>query len=143
MAVNLLEVKDKVQRYLTDILNSVQVDKDGDYTFRHGSSRIYVKVGQLNDDYSYVKVFSPTNFKISASEEFYKYIALEANNYIFTRLSVQNQNDGNVVILSYTMLGEFLDPDELRLAIGMVANTADDIDNEIQDKFGGELYYQE
>jgi hypothetical protein len=33
--------------------------------------------------------------------------------------------------------GTFLDPDELNLVVVMIANTADEFDDELQAKFGG------
>ena len=119
------------------------IDKDGNYTFRHGSSQVFVSVTKWTEDNSLVRVYSPTNFKITPSKEFYKYIATESNKYVFGRLSIQEQSDGIVVLFSQSMLGESLDPDELKMAITIVATTAEDIDNTIQDKFGGETYYRE
>ncbi|MFQ5642414.1 MAG: YbjN domain-containing protein [Thiogranum sp.] len=143
MAANVLEVKEKVQRYLTEMLNNVQIDSEGDYNFRHGSSHIFIRVAQFNDDHTIVRVWAPTNMEVPPSPELYKYIATEGNKYVFGRLAVQEQENGLAVIFSETLLGEFLDPDELKMAITVVASTADDIDNEIQDKFGGRTFYQE
>ena len=143
MAANILEVKEKVQRYLTDTVGNVQIDSDGDFSFRHGSSQIFVRVAEFNEENTTVRVFSPTNLEVPPSPELYKYIATESHKYIFGRLAVQEQENGLVVIYSDTLLGEFLDPDELKIAVIIVAKTADDIDNEIQEKFGGIIYHQD
>ena len=43
-------------------------------------------------------------------------------------------------MFSHTLLGDYLDPEELRSAIGAVATTGNDLDDEVQDRFGGERW---
>ena len=135
-------VKDKVQRYLTDLLGSVQVDRDGDFSLRQGSARVFVRVAPLGEDRTFVAVWAETNLEVPPSPELYKFIAT-GNRYSFGCLRCR-EADGKVsVIFGHSLLGVFLDPDELKMTVVVVAQTADEIDDEIMTKFGGRKFHED
>ncbi len=135
-------VKDKVQRYLTDLLGSVQVDRDGDFSLRQGSARVFVRVAPLGEDRTFVAVWAETNLEVPPSPELYKFIAT-GNRYSFGCLRCR-EADGKVsVIFGHSLLGDFLDPDELKMTVVVVAQTADEIDDEIMTKFGGRKFHED
>lgn len=140
MSSKLLETKDKVQRLLTDLLNNVQIDKEGRFHFRHGSSQIFVRVREWQDG-TVVDVIAPTNFNVPASPELFRYVATNVDAYVFGRLAANEHDKGVNVVFSHTLLGDTLDPDELKWAVFAVAGTADTIDDEIRAKFGGEIFH--
>ena len=143
MASNQLAVvKDKVQRYLTDLLGSVQVDRDGDFSLRQGSARVFVRVAPLGEERTFVAVWAETNLEVPPSPELYKFIAT-GNRYSFGCLRCR-EADGKVsVIFGHSLLGDFLDPDELKMTVVVVAHTADAIDDEIVTKFGGRKFHED
>lgn len=143
MAPNTLEIKDKVQRYLADIIGNVGIDRDGNYHFQHGSCHVFVGVQDYGEENTVVNVYSPTNLQVPPSPELYKYIAIRAGKFVFGSLSIQEQDDGLMVLFGHRLLGEFLDPDELKVAVSAVASTADEIDNQIQEQFGGTIFHEE
>jgi len=135
-------VRDKVQRYLLEVLNTVEVDRDGDFTFRQGSARIFISVHLFGEDKTTVKIVAPIVHDIPASPEAYKYVATEGS-YKFGHLSC-SEKDGKIAIyFVHTLLGEFLDPEELKMATFLLARSADEVDDEIVGKFGGKRFHED
>ena len=139
---NVAAVKEKVQRYLLEVLNRVEVDRDGDFTFREGSARIFVSVKPFGDTSTTVKIVAPIVHDIPASPDVYKYVATEGS-YKFGHMFC-GEKDGKISIhFVHTLLGDFLDPEELKLATFLLARSADDVDDEIVQKFGGKRFHED
>ena len=143
MSSNILEVKDRVQRYLSEMLSRFDVDDKGRFSFRFGSSRIFLSVLDLKNGDIVVRIDSPVLLEVPLSPELYKYIALHSDDYIFGHLSLSERNDLGLVMLSHTLLGDYLDAEELHSAVGAVAGTADSMDDELQEVFGGRRFHEE
>jgi hypothetical protein len=146
MDIEVLTIKDKVQRYLSDELDEVVVDSDGDFTFRTGSSQLWVSVSKVEKKEGYagfvaVRVFANTNNRVPASPALWEYIATEGR-YRIGALRCYKKGDGVRIFLEHTLVGDFIDPSELWVAINYVASTADWVDDVIKSKFGGVLYHE-
>lgn len=136
------ETKLKVQAHLTK-LGSPTLDSDGDLSLRHGSTQVFVRVLPFGDDHSIVTVFAPVLLNVPLTPELFEYVATEGG-YRFGSLIVVRKDDGlGRVQMSHTLLGTFLDPDELIVAVSLLANTANDLDDEMQKRFGGDLFHAE
>ncbi len=138
------ETKDRVQRFLTQ-LGQVTIDDKGRYSMRNGSARIFVEVSELGDQ-TWVSLVCPLLLQVPTSPALYEYVALHADDYKYGTLSLglNPENSGEAMILfTYGMLGTTLDPDELKLAVALLADTADDLDNQLQDKFGGRPFHDD
>jgi len=135
-------VKEKVRRYLTDIFGTVQIDRDGDFTFRQGSARVFLRVEELGDDKTVVAIWAPTNNDVPPKPELFRYIATH-NAYRFGSLLAVERGDKVNVVFKHTLLGDTLDPDELMIAAALVAGTADKVDTEIKEKFGGRIFHED
>jgi len=139
---NVTAVREKVRRYLLEVLSRVEVDREGNFTFRQGSARIFISVWPFGDDKVTVKVLAPVVFDAPASPELYKYVATEGF-YKFGHMSC-NEKEGKVTIFFvHTLLGDFLDPEELKMAVFLMARTADEIDDELVGKFGGKKFHED
>jgi hypothetical protein len=139
--VDVAAVRDKVQRYLLEVLNTVEVVRDGDFTFRQGSARVFISVQSFGGDKVTVKIVAPIVHDTPVSPEVYKYVATEGS-YKFGHLSC-NEKDGKVsVYFAHTLLGDFLDPEELKMAVFLLAKSADEVDDEIVGKFGGKRFHE-
>ncbi len=135
-------VRDKVERILRDWLGGAEIDRDGRFTVRHESARVFIEVGELGTDTTYVSVHAPTNFEIKPSNEFFRYIATHADDYVFGHLSVYEGDDGAMVMFRHSILGDFMDADELKATVGAVVSTANEIDDQIKKQFGGEVFHE-
>jgi hypothetical protein len=125
---NLLVVKDKVSRYAREVFNIVQLDDDGDLIIPYESTRVFIRVIERevaaenepfwNDNQlsrTAVYVWAPTIFDVKPSNELYKWVATEGQNWMLGGTRVVLGDDGECTLLFvYTMSGETLDPGEFK-----------------------------
>lgn len=141
----LLVLKDKVQRFLADMVGGLQLTATGDFTFQFGSARVFINCasfGPAGD--TLVRVTAPVLFECKPSPELYEHIATHSDDYLFGHLSAQTQQDGTVAVMfTHILLGDFLDPEELKRAVGGVVSTADQIDDELKTRFGGKRFHDD
>lgn len=136
-------VKDKVQTYLRELVGSYEVDSDGDYTFRDGSARLFISVQELKER-SFVHVYSILAVDIPETAALYEFVATRAGDFRYGSLFVRKQDDGAVrVVFDHSLLADFLDPDELKMAVALIAGTADELDTEIVNRFGGKTFHDD
>ena len=149
---NLLVVKDKVSRYAREVFNIVQLDDDGDLVIPFESTKVWVQfiereVDPEREDFwnenqlsrTVVRIWAPTIIDVKPSNELYKWVATEGADFFYGHCKVTGFGDsGNVqVLFEITIPGDTIDPGELKQALLAVAFTADDLDDELQKKFGG------
>jgi hypothetical protein len=140
---DVLVLKDKVQRFLTDLVGGFEVDRDGDFTFQYGSARVFVRCGEISDDRTFVGLTVPLLFDVPPSTELFKHIALHADDWIFGHLSAAERGGNVDVFFTHRLLGDYLDPEEFRSALGGLVGTADTLDNELQQQFGGRRFHED
>jgi hypothetical protein len=134
-------VRDKVQTYLRELVGRFEVDEDGDYSFRDGSARLFVSVSELGER-AVVDIWSILALDVPESPELYEFVA--TTSYRFGSLLARKQDDGKLrVLLTHSLLGDFLDPDELKMAAVMIGTTADDVDDEVRSRFGGVRFHED
>ena len=144
MAADVAVVKEKVQTYLRELVGGFEVDKDGDYTFRHGSTRVFIDVDEWAGDHVAVAITAMVAADTPASPELFEYVATEGNAYRMGTLRAGKQEDGTVMtLLTHQLLGDFLDPDEFKLAVALLAEAADGADTEIVKRFGGRTFHED
>jgi hypothetical protein len=134
----------KVQQYLTQNFSNVNVDADGNYSLRNGSSRIFVRI-QTQDhlDWTAVTMEIPLLNKVKETTAVFEHIALHADDYIFGHLSATRGDDGLILWFSHSLLGDYLDEAELCRAVGGMLSIADDLDDGLQAEFGGDRFHQD
>jgi T3SS (YopN, CesT) and YbjN peptide-binding chaperone 1 len=140
MAAKIGEVRDQVATILSNMVGSLQLNPGGDLSFEYETARVIVNVSPFGDDSTVINIFAFTNAGLDASPALYEYVARHSGDWVFGALSVVDEEDGNMaVILRQTLLGDFLDPEELGAAVAAIATTADEIDDAIKEQFGGLL----
>lgn len=140
----LLLLKDKVQRYLADLVGPIQLAPDGAFTFQSGSARVFVRCVSWGTDNTLVGVSAPVLFEVQPSPDLYEHIATHGDDYLFGHLSAAAQQDGSVTVMfTHTLLGDYIDPDELKHAVGGVISVADQIDDDLKTRFGGKRFHDD
>lgn len=134
--------RERLQEMLTEIFERIEVDKYGSYTFPAESARVFVKVHLFGGDRTVVNIFAHTNIDVPASEELFRYIALNSNTWMFGHLGASERDGRVLVTLSHRLLGEHLQLEELKAAAYSVAFTADQIDDEVKERFGGRVFHE-
>ena len=90
-----------------------------------------------------VNIFAFVLFEANVSNELYKWIATEGQEYDYGafRVFIDSENPKKCnVQYQYRLAGDHLDPGELKGALAAVAFTADNEDDELQKMFGGQKF---
>jgi hypothetical protein len=117
----------------------VAVDGEGTCSLCYGSALVRVEVGVFDDDQAAVRVRSRCVTGATASPELFRWVA--TNRADLGHFLVVEAGDGTATIeFSHTLVGEFLNPAELRLVVVAVAFTADHFDDDLAARFGGEVH---
>lgn len=134
-------VRQKVQHFLTKHAR-VELDRDGDFSVRFGSARVFIRVWDWGDGDTVLSLWAPVVMGATRSPELYEHIATNADSYVFGHLGLEARDDGTVDIsLSHRILGDFLDEPELMHAVTALVQTADKLDDDLAARFGGRTFH--
>lgn len=143
---NIAVVKDKVQRILVDDMElDVRLISEG-YQVRFESTAVNIRVFEQGEGDSarvLIKMWAPVVRNVGESPELFRWIATEGTSYLFGNACWNpdpNRPGFGMVSFDYALLGDYLDGPELRGALAAVAVTADELDDELQQKFGGQRF---
>lgn len=134
-----------IQRYLREGFGSFYTDEDGDYVIPYESVRVHViprdweEVPDLRTGeprtYTVVLVCAWTNRDMSIDGQLAEFIANENSNLLFGRLSLDAKR--GAVRLDNNLLGDYLNFEELVVAVACVAKEAEHYRELIAARFGG------
>lgn len=128
----------QVREYLASF-DDVTVNDDGSATLLWGSARVDVTVDVFDEDQSVVQVTSTCVTGASPSPELYEHVATSSID--LGHYSVVAEDGGAVaIVISHGLIGEFLNPAELRMTVVAVAHEADTSDDALAERFGGTVY---
>lgn len=143
----------KVQRILTGPLNlSIQLHGSTlSVSFADMSTQVHISVldwgtNQDGEPRTIVRVSAPILRSVDPSADLYEWVAREGSNYIFGHVTMidDTEDPGRLFLLmTHTLLGDYLDQDELASAMWGVLGTADDLDDQLQQRFGGKRWVDE
>jgi hypothetical protein len=149
---NLLVVKDKVQRYVSELFEHVTLTDDGGLRIPIGSTAVFVDVFEVQDDDGFhkehdlsltiIRVYAPVLVMVKPTNELFKWIATEGQSHDYGSYRFIEDDKGEMTLIefSYTLPGDSLDPGELKNAVLCVLISSDGQDEELQKKFGGKLF---
>jgi hypothetical protein len=135
----------KVQRILTGPMglriqlagNSISV------SFTDVSTRVNVGVTEWGtnkdgDPASLVQISSPILWEVEPTPALFEWIAKQS--YYFGHITAHDDTSAPgklFLLMSHTLLGDYLDEEELSSALYAILGTADKLDDELKGKFGG------
>jgi hypothetical protein len=132
-------VRERVQTYLST-LGPLDTDDEGRYRVPSGSTRVVLDVVPSADDSeTIVRMIAVIVFDVPLTTELYEYVALHADNYYFGSLGLwpNADNVAGMLLVRHSLLGDYLDKEELIGAVRAIGATADQLDSELQARFGG------
>ena len=137
-------LKEKVGRYIEDLMGPYETNQRGEMHFRWGSTRVFVRCTPLGDEEAVVYITIPLLFGLEGTPELFKHVAMHADDWHFGHLSLaKNSSDERFTLwLTHTLLGDYLDVEELKTALAMMSKTADQLDDELKETFGGDRYHE-
>jgi hypothetical protein len=129
----------QVREHLSSF-DDVTVNDDGSATLLWGSARVDVTVEVFDQDQSVVQVAATCVTGAAPSPALYEHIATSSVD--LGHYSVVPEDGGTVaIVISHGLIGEFLNPAELRMTIVAVAHEADTTDDDLAARFGGSVYH--
>ena len=107
-----------------------------------GSTGLVVTVFQRGDGHPIVvSIDSAVLSGVPASAELFEYVALNADSYYMGHLNVTRSDDSTCdVWFTHKFLGEHFDAESFTAACRMVLGTADELDDELRTRFGGDRW---
>jgi hypothetical protein len=137
---SLAQKRQQVQGMLVDVFGSIEVTRDGDFTFPFESTRVYIRPFKINARSTVVNVYAITNVDVPPSEPLFRFVALNADAALFGHLAALERDDVVDIVFSHRLLADYLDKQELQRAVVAVATSANEVDDIIKDNFGGQRY---
>jgi len=135
-ALDPASVQPVVQRMLATFLGTIQVDGEGTMTFAYESTRVFVEVRPW-EDASVVSVWAPVAYEVPNGPTLYEWIAKQSDRWAFGHVGLAEFPTTATVMFRRTFPAEFLTEEHLRHTVGIVATTADGLDDEIVHTLGG------
>lgn len=140
----------KVQRLLTGPMG-LKIQLQGDtvgVVFTDTSTQVHIRIidwGKSKDGEprTLVRISSPMLRGVKPTPALYEYIARETPRLWFGSIAVWDDEESTGMLsltLGHTLLGDYLDEEELRAAMFGVLNSADELDDVLQKRFGGKRW---
>jgi hypothetical protein len=137
----------KVQRILTGPMG-LRISLQGNtitVTFSDSSTRVNLGVqdygvNKAGDPSSLVQLSAPILWEVDPSPALYEWIAREGGKFYFGHVTAYDDTSAPgklFLMMSHTLLGDYLDEEELHWALYAILGTADKLDDELKEKFGG------
>lgn len=136
------QVTAKIQRLLANRFGSVRVDKDGDFVVTWQSAVVFVKAHAWGDDSTVVTIRCPLVVDAPMTEALCRWVAVDGQLFMLGNTRLNPSKDGKTAWIYFenTILADDLDESELMNSLDAVVITGNRLDNELQEKFGGELF---
>jgi hypothetical protein len=136
------QVKNKVLRMMAKNYNITMAD-DGDVILRHESAALTVSVLEWQPDRegrnTVIQVSAPILWEVKRTAALYEWVATTGQEFIFGRTACNVSADSALtnIMFEHNILGDNLDEPELVATVTALISTANDLDDELQQKFGG------
>lgn len=131
-------VYNKVRDMFLEHGAQVTLIQDG-FQLPYESTVVVVKIVD-QEDRVLVQMYVPVLHHLPASPGLFEYVATEGQNYFFGNLHYIPEIDDGLLVFEHTLLGDYLDSDELHGAVAALAVTGNTLDDELQKKFGGKRF---
>ena len=136
---NVADVTAKVQRILAKNWKT-ELTSDGSFFLRFESTACRVECFDMGETgHVAVKISAPILFDVPVSNDLFRWVATDGASYTFGNAHLWLDESETTAQLFFTqiILGDFLDAEELNIAVGAVGFTADRLDDELLPRFGG------
>jgi len=114
-----------------------EVDRQDDFVVQRGSARVFIRPIE-QEGRTFAQILSITNVGVTIDGQLTRFLATENTDLPFGKFGLVEE--GAHVTIGHTLLGDFLNREELKVAVGAVADTADEYDDTIKSRFGGRLF---
>jgi len=127
MAVDLLVVRDRLARFLTDLAGpSLRQDGPGTFSLSLGPKTVTVEANAWQDETVVITVSARPPVNVARTSATFKWIATALPDR-GVQVRLERQGKALRPVCSMVLLGDFLDPEELQFALATVASVADEV----------------
>ncbi len=140
-----MEFKNETQKNCYDKVLGMMKEMFGEQVMLHkeapkmavtvGSALAEVMIYPWSEDESIIVTFSYVVTGAEVVPELMHFLLQENNNLLFGAFALDKDND---IVYSHSIIGSTCEKNELRASVMAVAKTADDYDNKIISRFGGQ-----
>ena len=135
---NVVKLRDLIEKKLAEMVDRYFVDSRGSYVFGLDSARVFVVPAWLKNGATVVRVFAITNMDVDVTPQLTSFLLAKNLDFVLGSFALDEQR--GAVWFNHNLIGEFLEPEELEATLAAVAETANQMDDEIKEQFGGRLY---
>ncbi len=122
-------LRNKIQKYLSQRNLSYEVRPSGDLWIREGSTVVAIVLSDWNEQ-TLVSVMAPVALDVKkVTAELTRFLAEKNNDLLFGKFSLNPED--NSIWYTHVLLGDYLDEEELFVAVAQVAITADEYDEQV------------
>jgi len=122
-------LRNKIQKYLSQKNLSYEVKPSGELWVREGSTVVLIVPYDWNEQ-TLVSVMAPVALDIKkVSAELTRFLVEKNNDLLFGKFSLNSEQ--NSIWFIHVLLGDYLDEEELFVAVAQVAITADEYDEQV------------
>jgi hypothetical protein len=146
MSTNLAKLKEKTERYLKDVVDRFEVVVES-YRVRYGSTVVSIEpeVWNEEEDTTILRMIAVvlTGVKRSGNQAMFEDLSRLNDTYRFGKFywtSTEDNEDEGIIFVEQQMLGEYMDFEEFKQVLISLAYAADEVDDELQVKYGGERW---
>lgn len=133
MSRNAVQVlREKLQNYLPRFVGAYEVRGEA-FAVRHKSVRIFIQPREWIGERTLVQFVVPVLREVPDSDALYRKLSEMNSKWFFGRCYKEEDR----VIVDYTLLGDFLDYEELESAVICLVEAASDALEELKGQFGG------
>ena len=133
-------LREKIEACLAEVVESYIQDDNGNYVLGLESARVFIVPTWLEGGATVIRVFAITNLDVPVTAELTRYLLEKNLEFVFGGFALDA--DQGAVWFNHNLLGDFTAPEELQTTLVVVAQTADEYDDEIKSRFGGRLYVE-
>ena len=112
---------------------------DGGFQVPFDSTAVNINV-LAQESRTLVQLYVPLLRQLPPSPQLFEYVATEGQAYFFGHCRYIRDIDGGLLVFEHTLLGDYLDADELHSAVAALASTGNDLDDDLQKRFGGKRF---
>ena len=133
----LADLRTALESHLRGAFGGVEVDSDNDFVVTKGSAKVFIRPLEQGE-FTLVRIWAITNVGVTIDGGLTRFLVTENAALPFGKFILDER--GPSVQFGHTLLGDFLNREELEVAVGAVAERADEYDDRIKERFNGRLF---
>jgi len=134
------KLRELIESKLAEMVDLYFTDDHGNYVLGIASARVFIVPTWIENGATIIRVFAITNLDVPVTAELTQWLLQKNLEFVFGGFALDG--DAGAIWFNHNMLGDFAHPEQLEATLAAVAQTADQYDDQIKERFGGRLYIE-